>query len=87
MLVFEDEVPLRDFVVGRLDEENPELLHLEEALAQVGEESVLDLIEDELVLLGRAVEAQHRASVVVLLPKHVVSGESSCLLVPKPLGE
>lgn len=87
MLVFEDQVPLRHFLITRLHQENPELLHLEKALPQAREERSLDLVEDELVLLGRAIKGQHRASVVVLLPEYVVARQSSCLLVAAPLRE
>lgn len=87
MLVFEDQVTLRHFLIAGLHQENPELFHLEEPLAQVREERRLYFVEDELVLLGRAVKGEHGTSVVVLLPENVVARQSSCLLVAVPLRE
>ena len=87
MLVLQDKMAHGHFIVGGLNQENPKLFHLQEALFEVWEKSFFDLVKDELVLLGCTVESQHCAPIVVLLPENVVSRKSSCLLVFRPVGE
>jgi len=87
VLVLHDKMAHGHFIVCRLNQENPELLHLQEALFQIGEKGLFDLIKDKLVLLGCTVEGQHCAPIVVLFPENVVARQSSCLLVFSSVGE
>ena len=84
VLIFKDQIAVRELAKGGLHKEHPEFF---EGLhggshSQVG---ILQLVEDVLVFGWPRAERQHRALVVVSLPEQVVPGDSARLLVPRPI--
>ena len=82
MLVLENEEPMGYFLIYWLHKEDPEFLQCQHAITNT-QVCFMQLFEDKLVLLGRAIEGEHGAPIVVLLPEHAIPWHSSCLFIPK----
>ena len=80
MLVLKDKEALASLLVHRFDQEDPELFKPLATCSHL--EVVLDnYVKDVLVVGWRTLEGEHTASIVVSLPEHVVSRNSSASLI------